>query len=384
MYTGYKQYVLGSTMKRITQNLGWSFIFLFICTFSGHLYSAPNISEVKFVKNSNGDPIIEIHGTDFKSGPEVILYANFSNGQDKQLIPIDDPHIGTWQRQGASYMAYLNGEMGMASNGAEPGQPAISTIQRFAFPRADMDVFISYSIYMPENTTFPAESILGQFSDSSSWKMSWLMDGEDGYKIREQSDICLPTHVGHNGIFYLAGNDGNLVTKMVRGPDWWDFNSTNYISSYLSPNKDFPDTENGEIYFQSTNKAKGLITELFTDRPAGLPGTQSQYSQANFPGWFRLEGSENFQAIYDNIYVAIGPNIKARLEITDNADYSASTKIMTIPFESWQARKIVINQNTTPLPSLDGMYIHVTDHTGVLSSEGLSICANCPKAPLLQ
>jgi hypothetical protein len=113
-----------------------------------------------------------------------------------------------------------------------------------------------------------------------------------------------------------------------------------------------------------------------TNRPAALSPKESktyQYNMINFPGWFRKGDNDNFQAIYDNIYVAIGPNHVARIELTNSPNYKDSTKLFTIPYESWSDNKISLDIEKTGISNVDALYIYIFDRDGNRTANGLSI-----------
>ncbi|WP_214660544.1 hypothetical protein [sulfur-oxidizing endosymbiont of Gigantopelta aegis] len=135
-------------------------------------------------------------------------------------------------------------------------------------------------------------------------------------------------------------------------------------------------TENGEIFFQAVNKSNGVYTFLREDRPAALSPVEVdkyKYNNINFPGWYRKGDSDNFQAIYDNIYVAIGPNHVARIELTDSPVYADSTKLFTVPYEKWTDNEITINVKTADLRNINRLYLYVVDKFNNRSEKGISL-----------
>ena len=368
-------------MKPISIKLIQAVVCFLFSSASLMLFAAPDIKTVTFLENEAGDQLLQLDGSGFKQGPEVVFYATFSEGVAGSNVALDGPEIGSWIKGNGRYMADGAGNMGFAANKAALGEPPVLVIQRLVFPKQSAEVFASYSIYMPPGTSFPDSSEPDTFSGSSSWKLAWLMDGENGFQNRAASDLCIPTHTGA-GRFSMAGNSGGL--HQIRwGQDWWDFDSTNYISTYLKPALQDPDQNSGEIFFQAVNVKYGLYNELVTNKPAAQSGTSFVYDRMNIPGWWRPKGT-NFQAVYDNIYVAIGSNVRARLEITDNQEYQKATKIISIPFESWSNEQVLINLSKAKLASLDSSYLFLTDSEGVRTAVGALLCFSCPKPPLLQ
>ncbi|WP_198263575.1 hypothetical protein [sulfur-oxidizing endosymbiont of Gigantopelta aegis] len=201
------------------------------------------------ISQTSAEEILTITGEGFKQGPTVILYDNFSNGSDGEIIPLDSPHIGQWSSNLGSthFEQYNSNEMGLAANNFKDwsSRPTLVTI----FPQRTANLFLSYSVYMPPGATFSGASTPNTFPSISSWKFTWLTDGENGYYDREgKADLCVPSHAGR-GSMIIGGNDGTL-SYVSGGPVWWDFKQTNFISFYTKTDADAPQTENGTLFFK--------------------------------------------------------------------------------------------------------------------------------------
>jgi hypothetical protein len=245
------------------------------------------------------------------------------------------------------------------------------------FPQRTADLFLSYSVVLPPGATFSGASTPNTFPDVSSWKFTWLTDGENGYYDREgKADLCVPSQAGR-GSMIIGGNDGNL-TYINGGRSWWDFNQPNYISFYTKTDASFPQTNNGEIFFQVANVDKGLYQFLRTDRPAALaPPKTYEYDRLRIPGWWGNGDGKNFQAIYDNVYLAMGDNYIARIELTNSPAYANSTEIFVIPADEWQDRSISINLTKLSLPDIKKRFIYIVNKLGVRSKVGFPVCEQC-------
>jgi hypothetical protein len=332
----------------------------------------PQIKNLNFSTNSKGDKILTLSGSNFLSGPNIVLYSSFADGIDNEVIPLDNPTIGQWANNGtaARFIAYHGNDMGFKLyNDGQTGFPILNAV----FPYYTADVFVSYSVTTPENSFFPYADKAGVFPDASSWKLTWLMD-DGGYRDRDgKADLCAPQFSGYGSVGF-SGNDGSL-SYVDNGKVWWDFYNTNHLSFYTKVSTINPQTENGTLFFQSASQGKGMYNFLLTDKPAALStaNTSYQYNMINFPGWYRKGTKDNFQAIYDNIYIAVGSSHVARLELTDSPTYASSTKVYTIPYETWNNNKIRLNFTTIALPNIDKLYLHVTDKFAQRSNQGYAI-----------
>jgi len=76
-----------------------------------------------------------------------------------------------------------------------------------------------------------------------------------------------------------------------------------------------------------------LAKEFCYETPAHADGPAlKQYQYVNFPGWIRSNAP-----LYDDIYVATGPNAIARVELTDSANYDKSRIVAVQPSTSWSS-----------------------------------------------
>jgi hypothetical protein len=372
---------------------------LFSCT----TFAAPQITQIR---NStvSGDVQYTVTGSGFRSGPTIALYDTFNQGTNNQVVNVNTATVGRWLRNTSPYFkSYLTDEMGFAANRMPYGADYENRIGTMvaSLPVKANQIFVSYSIYLPPGATFSGASATKTWPSVPSWKMAWAMDTEGGFGNDGRANIILPNSNG-NGNFAIDGNAGDLLQSIppatYRGytmtpsspsafKNYWDWDHPNSMAFMLKPDAANLLSTSGEIYWRIANSQNKLTEQSITNVVAALTGTSMRYDIVNFPGWWGNGDSANFQAIYDNVYIAYGSNVKARVELTDSATYASSTKIYPVPYTQWTDTQIVVSTKAINLKNIDNMYLYVTDASGVRSTTPIKLCATCastavpPSAP---
>lgn len=332
---------------------------------------------------------ITVSGTGFGNGPKVLIFDDFEsgNGAVGGAIPTTSPKVGQWTQYGHQtgrprYSSYANSGTHAwrlsdpafdpnIDNGNRVGQ----FLQLFSSPITE--VFIAFQAAVPPNTTFPGASSPRTFPSVSSWKFSWVYDGDMGFGGDNRADMCLPTQVG-GGQFWYAGNDGNLADL---GNAWWTWNGFNHMSMWLRANTSNP-SSSGNTYFQAVNAEKGMTQKSWSDRSV-FPesgGTKS-WDRMTVPGWWGNGDNTKNQATYDDVYVATGPNAAARIEIGDAPVYSQVHNITILTPTSWNGSQITATVRAGSFKSFSNAYLFVVDSNNNVSA-GFPVCTSCAVMPM--
>ncbi|MCW8931856.1 MAG: hypothetical protein OQL19_16685 [Gammaproteobacteria bacterium] len=371
-------------------NIKKRFLFLLLSLFySNIIFAAPVINSVDSSELDDGK--LTILGSGFGSdAPNVIMYDRFesdSSAASKGVIPTTSPDIGEWSSSDHSSVRAIYNSQAQSGNFSAQVYDATQKVLTLDFDTGAQEVFMSYWVRLPNNQIFPGAGFSGAkipkvFSTDSSWKFTWLYDLD---RSGHSNDLCLPTHVGSEGVFYLAGNDFNLDTSIGNRDVWWSWNSWIRISVWLRANQSDP-TANGDVLFQTISAEKG-VREYITSKPVfdadfsngigemheGLPDIK-QYQHLSFPGWIRSGSDEGTTPLYDNIYVAIGENSQARVEIADSSNYIGTEQIAIQKVISWSDTKIEIELvDIDSFNSLKDVFIFVSDKDGNRNTTGTSV-----------
>ncbi|MFD2228568.1 hypothetical protein [Alkalimarinus sediminis] len=341
-----------------------------------YCFAAPEITSIT-IDNSDGKNFIEIHGTGFGVGPNVVLFDTFSKDKEGDQVSLSSPEIGSWSNFGIYggkpiITAINNQNNGFLihdfSNGGEIKIAQLETI----FSKDQTEIFMNFDVFIPEGATFPGSSTVNSMPSVSSWKFSWLVDGT-GISNDGIYDLVVPSHTGR-GSFAVGGNE--FLFDWISS-SWFSYKEINRISFWQKANKASPATENGEYYFRGMSKDEGVFVDNRNDKPIFAPGLVSNsFDRVRFPGWTGNGDQSKSNVIYDNIYVAVGENSLARIELGMVSDYNGNGMPKIFPPDVWQDNYIKVS--LIPEDELVGSYIFVTNAQGETTQTGKTICGKCP------
>lgn len=371
------QNVFGDTMNKLKITLGLSLSAMF----SALTYAQPLVKEANFEESISGEKVLAINGNEFGNAPNVVLYDDFEKGISGEPIGLDKARVGSWDGKfhGGTATYHEQHDGNLAQRIRDHSQ-SLTNNNRIAnlvrkFPSPQTHAVVAFSVIVPEGTTFAASSKAETFPDRSSWKFTWLVS-EQGIGQDDKFDLCMPSHIG-NGNFMLAGNNGNLAW-MQKGSDWWAWGSYNHITSEVKIDPVAPKTTPVGYFYQTVSPV-AVRYEEGTQDPSNFSGTDYQFDRILVPGWWGNGDNNNFDALYDNVYVAVGKNAKARIIVTDNANFNESKTAVTLPAESWTDSRIEILADL--LPDRNSYFVHMVDHNGTMSSRGHQVCPRCSSPP---
>lgn len=334
-------------------------ITLFFLFLSATISAAPSITD-STTRINGSHKELTISGANFGPGPNVILFDTFSGGVAGEVIELDSPEIGQWSGRGgwegkATYTKGANGNLGQ---GVRDFNYSTSSMNRMAQLDKDLEgnqteIYFSYDVFVPTGNFFSGASKDYVMPTASSWKFTWLTDNA-GVGVDDGYDMCIPTQVG-SGNFTVAGNDGN-VSWVSSGNDWayHKRNRFSYWQKVITGN-------DGPFKYFIINEEQGMQKrESLSTR---LMYSTNHFNNIRFPGWFGNGDQSNFNAVYDNIYIAVGANSQARVELSNSMTYDNSTFLQVFPPSSWSSSKIIVQLYGLEKPT-DTLYIHITDANG--------------------
>lgn len=346
---------------------------------------AISISSVKMSDkaDANGYHTITIQGAGFGNGPNIALFDDFNNQTSGAPIVLNKSAlIGKWINS-TSYSAvpnivdYGKGKAFQVYGGASPNGASIAQIETVFNPKVS-NIFVSYSVVVPEGKFFAGSSVDYEFPTVSSWKFTWIADSPKAISSQTLHNVCTPTH-GGNGSFLLAGNSVNYGWLSIANS--WSWHTKNYISYGTLPSTSSPQQEPGKIFFQLTGKANAPLIYEKNDAPIFPASNTTSFDRIKFPGWFGNGDTSNFDAYYDDIYVATGENAFARVELSNAATVTKSTINLTMPITSWSDTTIEAKMHKEHLSNNSlKLFVRVHDKSDATASSVL-ICDKCPKPP---
>lgn len=322
---------------------------------------------------------VTIEGSNFGLGPDIVLFDDFNNHESNKVAELDSPLIGSWDSYGVwagrpKVVDYGDERLVKVRDYTYPSSSGNRMAQLEKRFERTSQIFFSFSVMLPEGNHFSGSNQLRTFPSESSWKFSWLMDGPDSTGNDGLFDICIPTHTG-NGRFALAGNDGTLGG--VPSDKAWSWTKKNHMSFGLIK-KEGSDTE-GHLLFQHAGTAGKGFRDERKDQTVMLPDATKSFDRVRFPGWWGNGDLENFNALYDDFYIAVGPNALARVELTDHSSVKNAAVRLPMPVVSWQPEEITIKVHKKYIEGGDRYYVEVfnAENRSDLYEKHL-YCSLCP------
>lgn len=364
-------------------------------------YAEPAIRsvEVDTSLTSNGSLTMTILGSGFGSGPNVVMYEDFSRAQKSTDTSLNSmPIQGKWfEATGESYVIN-KGSVSIQDNALvirdSVNQPARASLvlgiedkDGVHGLRHFQEVYLSYSV--KDFGEFPGRGgTLDSFSDISSSKNAWLMFGHRGDNTAYAMTLGQPA--GHDlvvstwtgGGFAAGGNNTKLSPTVWHNEltKNWAFQDWNTINFHGALNPDDP-YGNAEGFFEFVNKNiyshNRRYGNLMSDQTEeGVP--YPFWDRIKFFSWDRYDESDVIRAT-DNIYVAIGENANARVVLTDN-ELLQNSKVMVhlLPL-TWTNDTI---KAYIPPEARSADYLHIINSDNN-TSKAYYICQSCPTPPVL-
>jgi len=321
---------------------------VFFVAFSCEVIAKPTIDYIEHDGAFVPGNTIVISGDSFREGPNIVIFDDFSRGADGESITTDAT-VGTWDSV-SSNAVYIDDDSGTDNLGAHLIEGCSMRQLRVFFPK-DISMFMSYRVKIPEGYTFPGTDQAETFSIGSHWKVTWLI-GED--YDSSGNNMCIPTFVSS---FRIGGNSPSLAyygednwPDRIRafredgsrfGDDWWTFNGWNRGSFLIISDEKDPGGAPGYYWHQAINPEQGQTWFELNDR--SFHGLEEYWKQFNIPGWVVTNVDRCFEStrvIYDDIYLAVGANSAARVEIGDSPIYTESKEIAIFTIDSWSDDQI--------------------------------------------
>ncbi len=327
-------------------------------------YASPNINSVDGIVASNS--VISISGSAFgKNGPNIVLFDDFSSGAlENELLP-EKAIIGSWpQNNGRLYKdSFLSGGQG-ARMITENGH----VINRFIFSSPASEVFISSIAYVPKGYRFPTSETLEAMPPISALKHHWFYYGPKGYSTYGHDNFG-PNWTGANWLTITSNKSKTYVYQRWGSPGW-EWGKPVRWTHWLKGNGM---DSNGTLgYFQGITSTNQIVEEYNETNMDGkvwfvpdweADGMPFAWDRLSIPGYIRSGSSfpeDNY--VIDDVYLAIGPNSAARVEIGNSPTYKSATKLAISTIETWTENEITTRIRQGGFSEGEEVFIFVIDN----------------------
>ena len=327
---------------------------LFLCTPS---IAAPVISSLSGeIKDGNE---VTITGDNFgKTGPTVFLFDDFSNGTDGKVFDTNAT-IGEWSNTGGRVFSDTK-----LSNGQGSRQCGDITKNGIIFESTKEEFFISSIAYVPDGYNFPGADSEETIADSSNLKHAWVYNTSSGYKGRVDNyepDMWMPGNPGGSWQTVLTNDAGSprsgwrsteadqqwVWDEPVKWAVWFKGNGTNDNGS-----REYHQaiSASGHTFYENHNVA------WFDDLDAS-----HGFNRMTMPGYLYGTSYPEHNYVIDDVYIAIGDNAAARVEIGNAKNYTDCTQMAISTPNNWSNDKITFNFREGTFNSGQEVYVFVID-----------------------
>jgi len=326
--------------------------------------AAPTISTVSGTI-ADGQSIT-ISGSDFGSGPTIVLFDDFETETSGQRMDTTAT-VGSWTGSGGigtrdfPYATSIESSSGNLAINTIEGDTWGAWDQVYVGMSETTEIFISYYAWVPIGYYYPYATSTASFSGTSSFKAAWLAYNGS----TTEDDLVVPTNAGTQ--FSISGNDWvSSITKIGLGQDWWSWTQPNRLTTWIKSGS--PVTSNGTIYTQMMGSSRSDQTTI--DRPIfDSDGVQNHaWNRVVVPGNFEIRSGYNDAMLYDDIYIASGENAAARVEIGNAATYAACTKLAIATHDNWSTTSITATVRQGVFSQLESAYLYIIDSSNSASA----------------
>ena len=341
----------------------WLFvIFMLIPTIA---YCNPTISTVKGTI-ADGQQI-NVTGGDFgDNGPNVLLFDDFSNGTDGDQASTSS-ELGHWSAMKGFTYSDNKLSNGKGLRVVDDSFSSGWAVNRIEFGNVYSEVYVSSRAYVPSGYRFPTASALKKMPSISALKHHWVYYGEKGYGIIDEPDIFGPNWTGAN-FYSVASNDSPLSTYDTSKDVQWVWDEPVRWSLWMKGNGTSISGSDG--LFQAVSSS-GQTNNRYKNYKAWFNPDHDLYGwdRMTVVGYLRSGATyprDNY--VIDDVYVAVGPNAAARVEIGNNSVYTACTKMAICTPTSWNSTKIAFTLREGTFKSGETAYLFVVKADNTPSS----------------
>src|SRR3989339_1604564 len=325
---------------------------VFVFCLSTRVSRAQTISSVS--GNMSEGQTITVNGSGFgNTGPNVVIFDDFEKGTNGARIQTGagSAQIGTWNSTEGNVIysnsASVSGGLAFRADMTNGWRNLAETL----LPNGgDTDIFVSWWLYLPAADNYPGQGT----TDGTNWKQMWIQGSGTA-----DDDLVFPTF---DGSAYFFGNDTCLNSE-VRRFGGWNFNKGQW-HRYWGYAKGL--ASNGQINLYE------LDPELGYSELASFSNTQIQcqtgdkFERVHINGYGRQ--TTNSHPTYDDVYIASGPNARARIEIGNRSSYEDCTNLAVAVPTSWSSSSITARFFKGSFTSGQTTYLFVVDANGNVSN----------------
>lgn len=305
---------------------------------------------------TNGNSIT-INGSGFGAGPTTLIFDDFESGKVGTFLSAGaKATVGTWSGTGSSPPYYTSQAQVSGNQAFQSDQSqSWSTYGLVSLPSKTTEIFYSWWMYLPEGDRYPGEGT----TDNVNWKVMWVM-GKDPYDDDIWSPVLLKDSANVSGNNQTLGGSIWLPYAAYTLPkgQWKRF------STWIKA--DPAQSNNGAVQMWALG-TDGVIKAAERNNTNVLK-SGGYFERLQVNGYGRQ--TPNSRPTFDDVYVAVGPNARARVEIGDNPTYFASKNLAISTVSSWNDSAITFTFRQGSFKNGQQAYLFVFDKNGDVNVNG--------------
>ena len=301
------------------------------------------------------------------NGPNVILFDDFNRGEEGQELSASAT-IGTWSKmKSVSFADSLISNKKGARCFNESGWLNNNTV---VFGKVYSEVFISSIAYVPNGYYMPPNK--GQGEDAwpsiSCLKHFWFYYTATGYKTDNDPDLvgfCVNSSTSKYNLF---ANDYARATLNREDDFNWSWDEPVQLSMWIKGNGTSREGSDGMIKGVSSlgQSQKNFPEDFYKETDTWFSSTDNVFGfdRVTVPGFLTGTGDSKANYVVDDVYVAVGEDAAARVELGNASNYTACTKIAISTPDLWSDKQIVLTVREGTFKPDENVYLFVVDGNG--------------------
>jgi hypothetical protein len=301
---------------------------------------------------------VTVTGSGFgMNGPDVRLFDDFETGPDGASISLTGPDIGSWTTSknpakerytGADKISgrYSAQFIFDSLGGAEYGN-----LQRYD-NEGYTELFLSAWVKVPAGQFFPGSPT------QNNWKLFWV-DGTGNWG-GPSNDLVLINSYSFDGDATTFGNSGSI------NGFWWD-STEPHIEQDIWTRYSFwvkGDPTSGSFHAWVLRNGTPLFQNEERNSLKTMNAGQPDWHYLSLNAWALANQGSPSRPLYDDIYFAVGPHARARIELGDRPSYQQCTNLAVQTPSSWGDTSVQVTVRQGQFKQGDNVYLFVIDEQG--------------------
>lgn len=335
--------------------------------------AAPSISNV--LGTIINDSTVTISGSGFgTNGPNVVLYDNFESGTNGDDITLNSSTIGGFSGYQNIHGKYsttyaLGGSKSMLANGNLMDDVTLDNAGVYFYDASGFDeMYVSFNFLAPT----------GQCSPGNNMKLAWWCE-TTACSNEPNLDIVLLTSTctWSNGWWTLSHNAGSDIGAAYIDPvpnDIVELNEWSKIGFYVKTSHTANAGDNIYEIYNLSRHSNRLVKSLDASPHVANHAAPNTFHYLFLIGYGRScpEGS-SCQWYFDDVYIAIGPAARARVELSNSSTYTSSTEMAILTPTSWTDGHIDATVRQGSFDNGQQAYLYVVDSAGAVNVNGYPV-----------